>query len=138
MLYGTPQKLCLFSVFVVPSFMCIKCPSKIVPCLEMRDVPCCTNCCPFPAVRTVKSILYGLHKTVVSFSRNLCTEMCCTALKKSVRYGPHTQQYPPRFLCYSAALGIMPLLCKCCLLKLDLSLLLSLALSTRKWMNNPQ
>jgi hypothetical protein len=75
MLYGTPKKSCLFSVFVVPSFLCIKCPSKIVPRLEMRVVPCCTNCCPFAAVRTVKSVLYGLHKTVVSFSRNLCTEI---------------------------------------------------------------
>ena len=45
--------------------------------------------------------------------------------KKSIRYVPHTQQYPPRFLCYSAVLGIVPLLCKCFLLKLDLSLLLS-------------
>jgi hypothetical protein len=125
MLYGTPQKSCLFSVFVVPSFLCIKCPSKIVPCLEMRVVPCYTNCCPFVAVRTIKSVLYDLHKTVVSFSRNLCTKICCTALKKSVQYDPHTQQYPPRFLCYSVVLGIVLLLCKCCLLKLDLSLLLS-------------
>ena len=138
MLYGTPQELCLFFVFVVPSFLCIKCPSKIMPHLEMCVVPCCTDCCPFVVVRTVKSVLYGLHKTIVPFPRNLCTEICCKTLKKFVSYDPHTQQYPPRFLCYSTILGIVPLLYKCCLLKLNLSLFLSLGLSTRGLMNNPR
>jgi hypothetical protein len=60
MLYGTPKKSCLFFVFVVPSFLCIKCPSKIVPRLEMR------------AVRTfVLLLLYGLSNPYCTASTKL-------------------------------------------------------------------
>jgi hypothetical protein len=54
--------------------LCIKCPSKIMPHLEMCVVPCCTDYCPFVVVQTVKYALYGLHKTVVPFPRNICTK----------------------------------------------------------------
>jgi hypothetical protein len=98
-------------------FLCNKCTSKFMPHS--------LKCVLYLVVQTALLLLlyrlsnpYRTASTRLLFflPRKLCTKTSCTDFKKSVLYDPLTQQYLPRFLCYLAALGIMPLLLQLLLL----------------------
>ena len=129
MLYGTPQKSCLFYVFAVPSFLCIKCPSKIVPPWNA----CCTNCCCCCTdcqIRTVRPPQNCYFLFLKSVHRNLLYD---PQEIRTVR--PSHSTIPSSISVLLGCLGNRAL---------TLQMLscqarpLSLALSTRGLMNNPR